>query len=226
MSYSIEYNRQFIKTENGYTPCWLVGDNNVTEGFGRNERRVRNWSVFMNLLDVSEDELVEKAKELFNVAENELIKASELQLTLSIDIGDMLNDENFKPYLDKIIIGNWIRVRANDIIYKLRLITINISGDEFDNVSFEFSNVTKFKDGISDAQDLISKVQSITSSFDYVAHQSESNDEVIEDIEDMYIYGIDASNIPIVSDENQNVVYGLKQEKEVFCYYGKVYITA
>lgn len=152
-------------------------------------------------------ELIDKAKELFNVAENELIKASELQLTLSIDIGDMLNDENFKPYLDKIIIGNWIRVRANDIIYKLRLITINISGDEFDNVSFEFSNVTKFKDGISDAQDLISKVQSITSSFDYVAHQSESNDEVIEDIEDMYIYGIDASNIPIVSDENQNVVY-------------------
>ena len=66
MSYSIEYNRQFIKTENGYTPCWLVGDNNVTEGFGRNERRVRNWSVFMNLLDVTEDELVEKAKELFN----------------------------------------------------------------------------------------------------------------------------------------------------------------
>ena len=64
MSYSIEYNRQFIKTENGYTPCWLVGDNNVTEGFGRNERRVRNWSVFMNLLDVTEDELVEKAKEL------------------------------------------------------------------------------------------------------------------------------------------------------------------
>lgn len=66
MSYTIEYNRQFIKTKNGYIPCWLSGDNNVTEGWGKNERRVRSWSVFMNWLDVSEEYMLEHIKELNN----------------------------------------------------------------------------------------------------------------------------------------------------------------
>ena len=63
MSYTIEYNRQFIKTKNGYIPCWLHGDNNVTTGYGKNERRVRSWSVFMNWLDVTEDYMLEHIKE-------------------------------------------------------------------------------------------------------------------------------------------------------------------
>lgn len=58
MSYTIEYDRQFIKSEEGITPCWLAGDNNVTEGFGRNERRVRSWSCFHNLLGVTEEDIM------------------------------------------------------------------------------------------------------------------------------------------------------------------------
>ncbi len=64
MSYTIEYSNQFIKSELGITPCWLCGDNNVTENHwagGRYvERRVRDWSVFCNLLAVTEDELMDK----------------------------------------------------------------------------------------------------------------------------------------------------------------------
>ena len=66
MSYTIEYNRQFIKTKNGYIPCWLAGDNNVTEGWGKNERRVRDWGVFMNWLDVTEEYMLEQIKSLYN----------------------------------------------------------------------------------------------------------------------------------------------------------------
>lgn len=66
MSYTIEYNRQFIKTKNGYIPCWLHGDNNVTEGWGKNERRARDWSVFMNWLDVTEDFMIDEVKKMFN----------------------------------------------------------------------------------------------------------------------------------------------------------------
>lgn len=66
MSYTIEYNRQFIKTKNGYIPCWLHGENNVTEGWGKNERRVRDWGVFMNWLDVNEEFMINGVKEIFN----------------------------------------------------------------------------------------------------------------------------------------------------------------
>ena len=77
MSYTIEYNRQFIKTKNGYIPCWLHGDNNVTEGWGKNERRVRNWGVFMNWLDVSEEYMLEHIKELYNDYNQHWKKGSE-----------------------------------------------------------------------------------------------------------------------------------------------------
>jgi len=66
MSYTIEYNRQFIRTKNGYIPCWLAGDNNVTEGWGKHERRVREWGIFHNWLDVSEEYMLSEVKKMYN----------------------------------------------------------------------------------------------------------------------------------------------------------------
>lgn len=59
MSYTIEYDKIFLKSASGFTPLWLVGDNNCYEGIGRNQRRARDWSVFMSLIGVSEDDLME-----------------------------------------------------------------------------------------------------------------------------------------------------------------------
>lgn len=64
MSYTIEYNRQFIRSETGITPVWLSGDNNVWEGPSQHMRRCRSWSCFGNLLGASESELMEFAKSL------------------------------------------------------------------------------------------------------------------------------------------------------------------
>ncbi|MDE7242417.1 MAG: hypothetical protein K2O18_00295 [Oscillospiraceae bacterium] len=59
MSYTIEYKRQFIKSQEGITPCWLAGDNNLYEGSGRNERRAREWCCFHNLAGVTELEILD-----------------------------------------------------------------------------------------------------------------------------------------------------------------------
>lgn len=49
MSYSIIYDKQFIKVrENSFIPLILCGDNNLYEGNGK---RVRDWSVFSHILD-------------------------------------------------------------------------------------------------------------------------------------------------------------------------------
>ena len=59
MSYSIMYNRVFIKSNRGLTPCILAGDSNVWEGSGAHQRRVRDWNVYGNLLGVSAAKLKE-----------------------------------------------------------------------------------------------------------------------------------------------------------------------
>lgn len=57
MSYTIEYDRIFLRSAEGFTPCWLSGDNNVYESSKGNAKRVRSWSCFQNLIGVTEEEI-------------------------------------------------------------------------------------------------------------------------------------------------------------------------
>lgn len=66
MSYTLEYNRQFIRTSYGYIPCWLAGDNNVWTGSGRYDKRCREWGIFFNWVNVSEEEMLKGIKDLYN----------------------------------------------------------------------------------------------------------------------------------------------------------------
>lgn len=65
MSYTIEYNKQFLRSKRGITPVWLSGSNNLWEprAYGR-ERRCRDWNCFMNLLGASESEIMESVQSM------------------------------------------------------------------------------------------------------------------------------------------------------------------
>lgn len=62
MSYTIEYNKQFIRSEQGITPVWLAGSNNVYEGPRQHMRRCREWCCFHNLLGVTEAVIIESVQ--------------------------------------------------------------------------------------------------------------------------------------------------------------------
>lgn len=68
MSYTIEYNRQFIKSDFGVTPVWLAGDSNTRDI--QSQRRSRSWSCFHNLIGVTERDIME-AMELYLGGYNE-----------------------------------------------------------------------------------------------------------------------------------------------------------
>lgn len=62
-------------------------------------------------------EVIDKARELFDVAESELYKASELQYSLSGTLANFLNTEEFKDIKDSFEIGDWIVCKADDKLY-------------------------------------------------------------------------------------------------------------
>lgn len=62
MSYSILYDRVFIRSNCGISPCILSGDNNVWEGYGNRQRRSRSWGIYGNRLGISGDDLREYIK--------------------------------------------------------------------------------------------------------------------------------------------------------------------
>lgn len=59
MSYSIIYEKFFLKSSSGITPIILVGPNNVWEATFKGERRAREWAIYnIDLFDKCEDELL------------------------------------------------------------------------------------------------------------------------------------------------------------------------
>lgn len=71
MSYTIVYNRQFIRLDDKIIPLLLMGSNNCTEHHHGRERRERNWSTgyFSDRgakIALPENELMDKIKSLHN----------------------------------------------------------------------------------------------------------------------------------------------------------------
>lgn len=152
-------------------------------------------------------ELFKKAQEFFEVAENEIYKSSELQHSISTTLNNLLAIPKFKTLVKHFKVGNWIRIKIDDKIYKLRLLEYEIDYSKFDNISVEFSDVTKVKNGITDVESALSQASSMASSYTTVkrqANQGEKSNAVLNSWTDN---GLNATNTKIVGTDNQNQVW-------------------
>ena len=156
---------------------------------------------------LNNSELIEKAKELFNVACDEIYKASELQVTLSDTLENLISTKEFKDFKKYMNIGNWITNKINDILYRLRLINISIDFGNTDKISVSFSNVEKMKDVISDTKSVLDQAKSMASSFSYIEHQASQGQEANDIVEDYRKTGLDAALYNIVNSGTQDVKY-------------------
>ncbi len=152
-------------------------------------------------------ELVQKAEELFKVAQIELKRACELQLSISNTLKNLLALKEFEPLRNKFQLGNWIRVGVDNKVYKVRLIEIGINYDNLDQISVSFSSVIKLQSNVSDAQDIISNMQSISGSYDYVAHQASQGESAESTIDEYRKVGLNSALYKIFNSDTQNVIY-------------------
>ena len=152
-------------------------------------------------------ELFKRAADFFEVAENEIFKSSELQHSISTTLNNLLSIPKFKPLVKSFKLGNWIRIRVDDKIYKLRLLEYEIDCGDFDNISVEFSDVTKVKNGITDVGSILSQASSMATSYSSVQRQAsqgqKSNNVVSGWVED----GLNVTNTKIIATDNQNQVW-------------------
>ena len=121
---------------------------------------------------LSNSEILSKAEELLEVAQKEIVKASELQVDLSTDVGNIWTIDEFKDVLDQWKCGNWIRVICDDDIYELRLLNYTIKDSDFSKISCDFSSVLKISDGISDVKSVLDSAKSMAGSYESVKHQA------------------------------------------------------
>lgn len=154
---------------------------------------------------LNNSELFEKALEFIKVAKNEIYKSAELQHSISSSLKNLLVMEKFKSLINYFETGNWIRIIVNDNIYKLRLLEYEIDFSNIDSLSVDFSDVLKTANGESDQKSIISKVASMTSSYNSVQKQATQGSKGNEILNTWFSNGLDTTLTKIVSGaDNQS----------------------
>lgn len=152
-------------------------------------------------------ELFKKALEFFEVANNEIYKSSELQHSISTTLNNLLAIDKFNPLVKYFKVGNWIRVQADDKIYKLRLLEYEIDYGNSDNISVEFSDVVKIKNGITDVKSVLSQASSMATSYSSVQRQASQGEKSNNVLSRWISDGLSTTNTKIIGADNQNQVW-------------------
>lgn len=148
-------------------------------------------------------ELVEKANEFINTAKDEIYKSSERQHSISSTLKNLLVIKKFEKLLNYFEVGNWLRVKVDEDVYKLRLLGYEIDYDNLNEISVDFSDVMKTIDGLSDQRSIIEQATSMASSYDYVKKQVSKNEKDNNAINSLFDGGLDATNTKIIGGADE-----------------------
>lgn len=108
----------------------------------------------------STSECLEIAKRLIEAATNEVKKACVLQRTVSTSLNNLFALPEFEPLYDKFALFNYIRIRTEDELLKLRLIGIEFNGESASEIQVTFSEQVESIDGtMSDLQNIIQQAE-------------------------------------------------------------------
>jgi len=152
-------------------------------------------------------ELIERAREFLGIAQKELIKSATLQHSLDSTLKNLLVMKEFEPIVNKFKVGNWIRVRIDDEVYRLRLIGYSIDFDDLDNLNIEFSDVTKCQDDISDIESVLNQAQSMSTTYSGLERQVIKYDDTSKTVKTWFEDGLDATLTKIINQaEGQTMV--------------------
>ena len=153
MSYTIEYDRIFLKSKLGYTALWLHGDNNVYERtFSGRDRRSRDWGIMSDFLGVSEDYMIKQFESYFNdydehwmrfgkyLTNKQTITWIKMGCNSAVTVEELL--ELNRPYLDIVAyIWDYDRKYENELRRYIRTTA------DLDNWITDFKTFTKTHQG-------------------------------------------------------------------------------
>lgn len=153
------------------------------------------------------NEIFAKAKELFDVAEQEVKKASAEQYTLTASMNNLLQDKAFADHVDKIQLGNWLTLLSDDSLWYLRLIGIQIDFGSLEQITVSFSDAVRVNNTINDAKSVLSQVANMASSYDTVKHQASQGDNANSNVVDWLQYGLNSALVNIKNNNQEEITY-------------------
>lgn len=197
---------------------------------------------------LTDSEVIDRAQDYFKRAQEEIIKASTIQHSISCSLynlfllpefrkilvsddssqiqyigeglyidgnGEVHNvgdeayfvDSTLKRFINLFDGGNWLRVRVDDKVYKLRLTNWEIDYTKPEELEVEFSDVIYSGDTMSDIASLLSQARTMATSYNTVMRQAEKGVVANKTIEQQKKQGLILNQNKIINDVNtQNFV--------------------
>lgn len=171
----------------------------------RREDTYQNNNYISDGLDNAE--LVQKSVEFIEEAKKQIVESGEYQHSISSTLYNLMLISEFEPLLDNFEIGNWIRIKVDNDIYRLRLISYTEDHNSLSTIPVEFSSVTKTTNGVNDIKTILDQSKSMASSYSYVSKQAIDGSEAFTQLKNFVVDGLDSSLINIKNNNREEVTY-------------------
>ena len=171
----------------------------------RREDTYQNDNFISDGLDNAE--IFENALEFIELAKQEIVKSGEHQHSISSNLYNLLAMKEFAPIKDKFDLGNWIRCKVDDNIYRLRLISYEINGKSLSSINTEFSDMTKVASGIVDFKSILDSAQSMATTYQYVSKQASQGSSAQNTLKDFESDGLNSALINIKNNPRGDTTF-------------------
>ena len=122
-------------------------------------------------------ELFNRAMEFMQTAKDEIEKSATLQHTINATLNNLLVMKEFQPIVDYFEVGNWLRIKVDDVIYKLRLVDYQIDFDSLENIDITFSDITVDNSGVNSVKDILNQATSMATTYSTTIRQARQGSE-------------------------------------------------
>lgn len=158
---------------------------------------------------MNNSELFKNALDFIEIAKKDIFKSATLQHSISATLKNLLVMKEFQPILKFFEVGNWLRIRVDNKLFKLRLIEYEIDFENLDNLSVTFSDVTMAGlNRVSDIESILNQATSMASSYDTVARQASKGENSNNQLNNWVAKGLALTKMKIVDNaDNQNITW-------------------
>ena len=129
-------------------------------------------------------------EELIKYAKEEINKAKEVHYSASISMGNLLSQLDYPVYYYYFSVGNFIRLRIDDKLVKIRIIGLNFNFESWESIDVTFSDALLVNAQLNDIQSIISSASSMATSMSYLEKQSELNKNKISNFNSAFSQGL------------------------------------
>lgn len=151
------------------------------------------------------DELFARAMELIQTAKDEIEKSATKQHTINARLKNLLVMKEFSSIVDCFEVGNWLRLKVDGKIFKLRLVDYQIDFEDLGSIDITFSDIVV--DGTeATAKDILNQAASMATSYNTVSRQARKGDNSSALLNDWVSDGLSLTTTKIIDTaDNQEV---------------------